>query len=120
MRSGLGKDAKGDEGMTKNIESFPVINKNETAKRLELLMKWNHLQPKDIQTYLGLACVQTVYRWIEGINIPSVDHLYAVSRLFHVNIDDMLMGNGDTVSTSVQYKIVFRFMMYYTKLKDAA
>ena len=51
MRSGLGKDAKGDEGMTKNIESFPVINKNETAKRLELLMKWNHLQPKDIQPF---------------------------------------------------------------------
>jgi len=53
--------------------------------------------------------VQTVYQWIEGINIPSVDHLYALSRLFHVNIDDMLMGNGNTVSTSVQCKMVFRF-----------
>ena len=62
--------------------------------------------------------MQTVYQWIEGINIPSVDHLYALSRLFHVNIDDMLMENGDTVSTSVQCKMVFRFMMHYTKLKD--
>lgn len=29
---------------------------------------------------------------IEGLNIPSVDHLYALSRLFHVSIDDMLEG----------------------------
>lgn len=100
--------------------NIPVINKNETAKRLKLLMKWNDLQPKDVQMYLGLACVQTVYRWLEGINIPSVDHLYALSRLFHVNIDDMLMGNGDIVSTSNRNKTSFRFMMYYTKLKDVA
>ncbi len=106
--------------MKKNMENFPMIDKDETAKRLKLLMKWNHLQPKDLQTYLGLTCVQTVYRWIEGINIPSVDHLYALSRLFHVKIDDMLIGNGDMVSTPVPYKTAFRFMMYYTKLKDAA
>ncbi|WP_243127815.1 helix-turn-helix domain-containing protein [Schaedlerella arabinosiphila] len=106
--------------MTKNMKYFPMINKDKTEKRLELLMKWNHLQPKDLQIYLGLACVQTVYRWIKGINIPSVDHLYALSRLFQVNIDDMLVGNGDIVSTSIQHKTAFRFMMYYTQLKDAA
>ena len=55
--------------------NIPVINKNETAKCLKLLVKWNDLQPKDVQMYLGLACVQTVYRWLEGINIPRVDHL---------------------------------------------
>lgn len=101
------------------MEIFPLIDKNETAKRFELLMKWNHLRPKDIQEYLGLACVQTVYRWIEGISIPSVDHLYALSRLFHVSIDDMLVGNGKIISTSAPCKITLRFMMYYTKLLDA-
>lgn len=98
------------------MDQFPMINKNETAKRFELLMKWNHLQPKDLQAYLGLACVQTVYRWIEGTNIPSVDHLYALSKLFHVNLDDMLIGNGDIMSTSVQHKTAFRFMMYYNRV----
>lgn len=102
------------------MENFPLIDKNETAKRLVLLMKWNHLRPKDIQEYLGLACVQTVYRWIEGINIPSVDHLYALSRLFLVSIDDMLAGNGKIISTSAQCKKTLRFMTYYTKLKNAA
>ncbi len=99
---------------------IPLINKNETAKRLELLMKWNHLRPKDIQEYLGLACVQTVYRWLEGVNIPSVDHLYALSRLFHVSMDDMLVGNGKTISTPAQCKITMRFTTYYSRLKSAA
>lgn len=41
---------------------FPVIDKQKTADKLKLLMKVNRLTPKDIQDYLSLTCVQTVYR----------------------------------------------------------
>lgn len=70
--------------MRKNKDMFPIINKKETAKRLKYLMMWNHVKPADVQEYLGLTCVQTVYRWLEGINIPSVDNLYALSQLFNI------------------------------------
>jgi len=45
------------------------------------------MNPVDIQTYLGLSCVQTVYRWLDGTNIPSVDNLYALSSLLHVDME---------------------------------
>ena len=102
------------------MEKFPMINKKETAERLKLLMQWNHLQPRDIQEYLGLTCVQTVYRWLEGVNIPSVDHLYALSRLLHIGIDDLLAGNGRMVTTSEQYKRNIRVMTYFSKLENTA
>lgn len=47
---------------------------------------------KDIQQYLGLACPQSVYRWYNGQALPTVDHLYAMSRLFRVSMDQLIVG----------------------------
>ena len=106
--------------MGKVQDGFPMINKKETAERLKCFMKWNHLTPRDIQEYLGLTCVQTVYRWLEGVNIPSVDNLYALSLLFHVSVDDLLAGNRKIVRTSDCYKQILRFITYYMKIEEAA
>ena len=76
--------------MQKN--TYPLIDKEATADTLKALMICRKLKPTDIQEYLGLSCVQTVYRWMEGINIPSIDHLYALRTLFGVEIDDILKG----------------------------
>ena len=99
--------------MNTDMTKFPMVSKKETAKRLMHFMKRNGLTPKDVQEYLGLTCVQTVYRWLEGINIPNVDNLYALSRLFHVKIDDMLAGNGYFITASDSCGKVFRLMAYY-------
>ena len=72
---------------------YPVIDKERTGKRLKGLMELNGLSPKDIQCYLSLSCVQTVYRWLEGTNIPSIDNLYALSQLFQTGMDEMIAGN---------------------------
>ena len=63
---------------------YPVINTELTGRKIKELMDLYHLVPRDIQDYLSLSCVQTVYRWLDGKNIPSIDHLYALSELFHV------------------------------------
>lgn len=75
---------------------FPTIDKKKTGCRLKYLMVREGLKPADIQRYLGLACVQTVYRWLKGVNVPTVDNLYALGELFHTRIDDILAGNGKT------------------------
>ena len=69
---------------------FPVIDKKMTGKCLKKLMRQNGLTPKDIQRYLSLSCVQTVYRWFSGVNIPSIDNLYALSQLYGVEVDGMV------------------------------
>lgn len=47
---------------------------------------------QDIQNYLVLSCPQPVYRWFQGKTLPSVDHLYALSRLLGVHMEELLAG----------------------------
>ena len=58
------------------------------------------LSAKDVQEYLGLGCVQSVYRWLDGINMPTIDNLYALSELFQLPIDEMVRGNRLLIAPS--------------------
>ena len=46
---------------------------------------------KGLQEYLGLSCPQGVYQWQAGRSLPSVDNLYAVSRLWGVSMNEILV-----------------------------
>lgn len=46
---------------------FPTINKKETGVNLRRIMDMRGVKPKDIQEYLGFGCVQSVYRWLDGV-----------------------------------------------------
>lgn len=72
---------------------FPLIDKRETGVNLRRLMDMRGITPKDVQEYLGIACVQSVYRWTDGVNMPTIDNLYALSELFQVPIDEIVCGN---------------------------
>ena len=87
---------------------IPVIDKKRTGEKIRFFMEREALNPSDIQMYLGLSCVQTVYRWLEGINIPSIDNLYALSCLFRVRMDDMIAGTAESVQISRRF-ILNRF-----------
>ena len=50
---------------------FPLINKRETGVNLRRIMDMRGITPKDVQEYLGLGCVQSVYRWTDGVNMPK-------------------------------------------------
>ncbi len=98
---------------------YPIIDKKKTAKHIRFFMNCRGLKPTDIQNYLGLTCVQTVYRWLDGTNIPSIDNLYALSRLFGIKVDDMLAEEGETASM-LPYKRYMHLLMYYEKLNRTA
>ena len=65
---------------------FPLINKRETGVNLRRIMDMRGFTPKDVQEYLGLGCVQSVYRWTDGVNMPTIDNLYALTVLQNVSI----------------------------------
>ena len=72
---------------------FPIIDRIETGLNLRRIMECRGISAKDIQEYLGLSCVQSVYRWLDGSNMPTIDNLYALSELFHMSIDEIVCGN---------------------------
>lgn len=72
---------------------IPILSKRETGVNLRRIMDTRGITAKDVQEYLGLGCVQSVYRWIDGVNMPTIDNLYALSELFQVSIDEIVRGN---------------------------
>lgn len=79
-----------------------IINLVKTGDKIKELMIKNNLTPTDIQEYLSLSCVQSVYRWINGKSLPTVDNLFALSCLFNVSMDEIV--KSDTNKTSVIIK----------------
>lgn len=72
---------------------YPIIDKEKTGKRIRELMEERQISVKDVQECLSLESVQSVYYWISGRNIPTIDNLYALSELLQVPMDAMICGN---------------------------
>ena len=101
---------------------FPLINKRETGVNLRRIMDIRGITPKDVQEYLGLGCVQSVYRWIDGVNMPTIDNLYALSELLQVPIDVIVCGNRTPIVPDIVIKTLnsreSRLCAYYEKLQE--
>ena len=70
---------------------YPVIDMRATGAHIKELMDARELSVQDVQDAMGLASPQTVYRWLRGSNMPSVDNLYALSRYLDTSMDDMII-----------------------------
>ena len=101
---------------------FPTINKRETGVNLRKLMDQRGIKVKDIQQYLGLGSLQSVYHWLNGISMPTIDNLYALSQLFQLPMDLLVCGNRPDIvpETAVEIKTSCyrRLCAYYTKLQE--
>ena len=101
---------------------FPLINKRETGINLRRLMDMRGITPKNVQEYLNLGCVQSVYRWLDGVNMPTIDNLYALSELFQVPIDAIVRGNRASMAHDIIVKQPdareSRLCAYYEKLNE--
>ena len=73
-----------------DFDEYPVIDRLKTGNTLKRIMQQYGMTARDVQEYLNLACVQSVYRWMTGISIPTIDNLYALSQLFHLPIDSFV------------------------------
>lgn len=77
------------------IESNATIDLKHTGSKLKNLAEKNGYRVKDIQEYLGLACPQSIYRWYNGIVLPSIDNLLRLSELFNMHMEELLVTNHE-------------------------
>ena len=83
--------------MEKAKYAFPTINLKETGINLRRIMDKRGITPKDIKEFLNLGSIQTVYNWCNGLNMPTIDNLYALSQLLQVPIDEIICGNRKAI-----------------------
>lgn len=101
---------------------FPVINKRETGLNLRRIMDQRGITVKDVQQYLKLGSAQSIYHWLNGISMPTIDNLYALSELFQLTIDELVCGNRSAIMRNEVFGITDtynrRLYVYYIKCNE--
>ena len=70
-----------------------AIDKVKTGQQIRLLMEKRGVTVRDVKNALSLACVQSVYHWLDVQSMPTLDTLYALSDLLKVLMDMLVYGN---------------------------
>ena len=99
---------------------YPIIDKEKTGLRIQNFMKMKNITAKDIQESLGLTCVQSVYHWINGRCLPSLENLYALSDLFEVPMDMLVVGDRKEQLVQLKFAGNNRLFAYFMKLNEFA
>lgn len=80
--------------------------RKEAGESLDMIMSGevlNHMIRKrgytvsEIQKELNLLYPQSIYRWLSGQSMPSIDNLYKLSAILQVHMEDLLMPRRDDV-----------------------
>ncbi len=72
---------------------YPVLDLAATGRRIRELRKAKNLRVGDVARFMGFESEQAIYKWQRGESLPTVDNLYALSRLFGTTVDDILRGS---------------------------
>ena len=71
--------------------SYPVIDPVATGNRIDALRRVRGFSVAYIRDYLGFSTTYAIYKWLHGTSLPSVDNFLALSVLFNISINDMII-----------------------------
>lgn len=94
---------------------YPTIDLKATGIRIRQLMDERGLTVKDIRRYLNLASVQSIYHWLNGRSMPTIDNFYALSALFGTSMDSMIIGSRKRPIQIFTGRFYIRMHAYYKK-----
>lgn len=82
---------------------YPVLDLKATGARIVELRKAHHLTVEEVASFMGLGSVQAVYKWQRGDSLPTVDNLYALSRLLDTPMEDILRSKSERDEKSLSF-----------------
>ncbi len=102
--------------------AYLSIDMKKTGSKLKRLIKAAGYTPRMLQNILQLSCPQPIYRWYKGVVLPSVDHLFTMSELLGVHMEELLERKGFvTAEGNMDYwekqEDMDRFIVYYTRIR---
>lgn len=71
--------------------NYPTINTIATGKNITNLRRQRGMSVRDLQIAMGFATPQAIYKWQQGLSLPTVDNLVILSAILHVPIDSILV-----------------------------
>ena len=97
----------------KDLKNFcvfdtPDVNLKRTGKLLKQLREENHLKVSDLRDFFGFDYPNAIYDWEKGLKLPNISNLIALSMLYEVSIDELLLSDEQEffiLSTMRKYHI---------------
>ena len=87
--------------------NLPVVNMKQTGQNITMLREQRGISVRQLQCMMGFATPQAIYKWQHGESLPTVDNLYALSRLYGTTMEDILVGNDEMSSRFVLGEILY-------------
>ena len=100
--------------------TYPVVDTVKTGQNIKMIMLARGFTVRDIQEFLGLGAPQGIYHWFDGRSMPTLDNLYALSELFRLPVDALLIGNRKYVCKMYMDPMSRRLYAYYERLLEMA
>ena len=79
------------------MDNIPVIDMTATGMKITQLRINAGLTVRDLQTIMGFATPQAIYKWQHGAAMPTLDNLVVLAAVFGVPMDDILVVQNRTV-----------------------
>ena len=76
--------------------NLPTIDMIRTGQNIAKLRKQAGLSVRDLQDIFGFATPQAIYKWQQGVALPTIDNLVVLAAVLQVRMDDILVT--DTVA----------------------
>ena len=70
---------------------LPVIDMARTGQNIARLRKQAGLSVRDLQDIFGFATPQAIYKWQQGVALPTIDNLVVLAAVLQVRLDDILV-----------------------------
>ena len=72
---------------------MPTIDMVATGNNISRLREQAGMSVRDLQTIFGFATPQAIYKWQNGISMPTVDNLIVLSVVLNVTVEDIVVLN---------------------------
>lgn len=94
------------------MNDFPTIDLKATGENIVRLRKNRGLSVKELQQYFGFEQPQAIYKWQWGECLPSVDNLFALSRILDVPMQEILV---ETIRVPCIFLLYRKFRFFEQK-----
>lgn len=69
---------------------LPIIDMVGTGENIRDIRKLRGMSVKNLQTIFRFSTPQAIYKWEQGISIPTIDNLLILSKIFDVSLEDII------------------------------
>lgn len=112
--------------MVWNGMNISGIDMDATGKKISKLIDESGLSDKELGGIMGLS-VQSINKWRHGHNLPDIENLFFLSRIFGIKVDDFLVPLVIKPQVEVEFQpeaegfsasAIRRLWAYYIRLRE--